>query len=157
MYGVPGIWGLAVKRPTAELADYMRRARAEGRTFWDAWADGVVLVTRGRLDGGEYMQALSATRGAWERAYEGRPATDADHAAALLADAALGDVEGVPDRPCDVCGADLDALGRSVQARYCGKDCQKLAALAREREARAYTTPSRTPSPPVLAGGVGTR
>lgn len=155
MRGVSRLCGVDVKRPPAELVEYMRRARADGRPFWDAWADGVLLVTRGRLDGEEYMHALSATRGAWERAYEGQAATAADHAAAILADAALGDVQEIPDRPCDVCGADLDALGRSADARYCGADCQKLAAVERQREARAaYSRQRRAQVKATVAGGV---
>ncbi len=145
-----------MKRPPVELVERLRLARERGETFWDAWPTAVLLATHDRRDGVAWRDVFSETRVTWERAYAGLPATEAESAAAVLAASALGDVQEVHDRPCDVCGADLDALGRSAEARYCGEDCQRAAAVVRQREARAaYSRRRRAQVKATVAGGVG--
>ncbi len=121
----------------ADLALYLRRARAEGRPFIDAWIDGLQRTTTGRRDSRVWMEVLSGTHTSWRRAYEQVPQTRAEAAAAVLAASALGDIEQVPDRACECCGSDLDALGLSMRARYCSRGCLDDATHAQERAARA--------------------
>jgi hypothetical protein len=121
----------------AELAEYLRRARAEGCPFIDAWIDGLQRTTTGRRDGRVWQEILSGTYESWRHAYELVPQTRAEAAAAVLAASALGDVEQVPDRGCECCGSDLDALGLSTKARYCSRRCLDEVTHERERAARA--------------------
>ena len=80
----------------ADLALYLRRARAEGRPFIDAWIDGLQRTTTGRRDSRVWMEVLSGTHTSWRRAYEQVPQTGAEAAAAVLAASAFGDIEQLP-------------------------------------------------------------
>jgi hypothetical protein len=126
-----------VRRPAVELAEFLVRARAEGKDWWDAWLAGVSVATHGRRDGEMWREVFSETSSTWKAAYELEPATSRDRAAALLADAALGDVQTVPDRACAFCGGDMDAAGRAPNAIYCSQTCNMDACHERERGKRA--------------------
>lgn len=123
----------------AEIGEHLRLARERGLRFWDdaAWPTAVLLATHGRRDGAAWREILSSTSTSWRRAYERVPQTRAEAAAAVLAASALGDIEQVPDRACECCGSDLDALGLSMRARYCSRGCLDDATHAQERAARA--------------------
>jgi hypothetical protein len=72
----------------AGVRQSLARARAEGREFDEAWSAALEgWPTQWSHVARAELAALEETRGDWERAYQGDPATNFARAAAALADA----------------------------------------------------------------------
>jgi hypothetical protein len=114
---------------------WLRRWRAEGRSFAEAWA-----VTIGRCDG-EDREALEATEGAWRRAYERKPPEGHEAAAGNLRALWEALEPGEPDEPrrlCAHCAGPMPPPQPTGPPRvFCRRKCQREALREREQSLTA--------------------
>jgi hypothetical protein len=119
--------------PPAVLLEQLAEARRAGRTFDESWpmAVGAAVRAAQRLERQEWAQVLGSMADAWRAAWERRPPTAGELAAASL-DSLRGRGEPLPDRECRRCGGGIpDTRGRRCTALYCSDRCRREAAEKR--------------------------
>lgn len=115
-----------------------------GLPFAAAWGQAVERVC-GRSEEGRWWRGVfEEQRGVWERAYNREPPEHGD--AATLRDPERTEpvpdeeLRDEPERVCMVCGGSME--GRAPQARTCGEDCSRVAALKlKARHKHSNVTP----------------
>jgi len=121
--------------PPERLVAILADARGRGEPFERTWPPAVVAATTGHAENVAWVAALNATREAWQRAFDGKPATRRERAITLMAeDAELVGPRPAVDRACDRCGGEIPE-GRHRNARYCSPDCKRATNYGRERVA----------------------
>jgi hypothetical protein len=112
----------------ARLGRDLAAARRRGETFEDAWPAAVSRATAGqRTDERQaWSAALAATRGAWEAAWDGRPATRALRAVHALA--VDDEREPLPEfGECARCAAALPPPRNGQARKWCSDGCRRQA------------------------------
>ena len=118
--------------PAEQVGQVLRDARSAGGAFDAAW---LVAVSRAvdslsDTDREDWRAALNSTREAWGSAWDHRPATRAQRALALVADAS--DRMPIPEHECAHCGDELaDDKRRGPPRLYCSARCRRDAHIAR--------------------------
>jgi hypothetical protein len=111
-----------------ELTDVRRfldEARQAGQSFGDAWPRALALAPHG------FTEARHAQAAAWRRAFEGKPATRAEHALVVVASSCLGRHLGAGR--CGFC----TVLITGVDGPYCSTACAQAGAHTRATGHRA--------------------
>jgi hypothetical protein len=118
-----------MESPATLMLAELVRARDRGAPFADCWPGALETACNLHPEASEWLEALAATKGAWERAFYGRPSR-AEEALSLLREGRGEPI--VPERRCALwsCGADMS--DRVPQARYCSSRCARRAAHMRE-------------------------
>jgi hypothetical protein len=118
-----------MESPATLMLAELVRARSRGAPFADCWPGALETACNLHPEASEWLEALAATKGAWERAFYGRPSR-AEEALSLLREGRGEPI--VPERRCALwsCGADMS--DRVPQARYCSSRCARRAAHMRE-------------------------
>jgi len=130
-----------MESPAALMLVELLRAREAGASFADCWPRALMTACSRDPEALEWLEALTATRGAWSRAFYRQP-DRAEEALSLLRDGRTEPVE--PERRCAFWGCGGDMTDRVPQARYCSHRCARRAAHMRERIGSA--TRVRAPS-----------
>jgi hypothetical protein len=107
----------------------LARERDAGAEFGDAWLRALARAVPAPDPDG-WRDALRATRGAWQAAYERRPLQRSESALVLLVDNGdrepLEDAQAVAERRCRTCSGPIPSTRRRA-ARYCSHACQRAA------------------------------
>ena len=118
-----------MESPAALTLAELARARERGARFADCWPRAVARACSEHPDPGGWLEALAATRGAWERAFLGQHA-HAEEALSLVREERNDPAE--PERTCALSSCNGDMAARAPQARYCSPRCARRAAYIRE-------------------------
>ena len=114
----------------ATVREQLAEQRHAGRDFAAAWP--AALEALAPEDRREWFEALEDTSGAWEAAYQARPATRSELALSAVGEDPERELPtGEPDaweRICAACDGPI-AEGKRLDARFCSSRC--TAAVAR--------------------------
>jgi len=105
------------------LFESLAAARRAGHDFDFAWEAAIVAALGQACNPGDWEPVLDGTRGTWERAYVGLPATSSERALSLLGeDGVLTDVRNV----CRRCSQPIPPeRQRRAPALYCCDHCRR--------------------------------
>jgi hypothetical protein len=134
--------------PPEYLRALLEDARLLGYSFESAWPLAVERAARNSDTPGQWLAVLADTRDAWERAYEGLPASPPEIALARAGEGLHRDLS-LDARQCPWCGR-LIPIDRDPRALFCDDVCKRRWNYERER-ARVKGLP------PPLPGGAHVR